>query len=106
MAWAVKSVFRDRITIRIAKIRGHVTPLITTHEPPSTHRNKEPRMLQQTVHVSEPSLHQTSIKFSLTWLSEDVYIFCRKIVPCLQLDIKVLETSDPNLKPKEPSLLQ
>ena len=34
-SWVVISTFISRVTILITHIRGHVTTLITTHEPPS-----------------------------------------------------------------------
>ena len=34
-SWVVISGFISRVTIVISQIRGLITPLITTHEPPS-----------------------------------------------------------------------
>ena len=35
-SWVVISGVISRVTIVITQIRGHITPLITTHEPPSS----------------------------------------------------------------------
>ena len=34
-SWLVLSRVRSRVTILITHIRGLITPLVTTHEPPS-----------------------------------------------------------------------
>ena len=36
-SWVVISGVISRVTVLITHIRGHITPLITTHEPPSKH---------------------------------------------------------------------
>ena len=41
-SWAVISGVISRVTILISHIRGLITPLITTHEPPSRLLRKRP----------------------------------------------------------------
>ena len=43
-SWVVISRVRSRVTILITHIKGLITPLITTHEPPSRVQGREMKL--------------------------------------------------------------
>ena len=44
-SWVVVSRVTSRVTLVITYLRGPITPLIATHEPPSTPYNPKPKIL-------------------------------------------------------------
>ena len=84
----------SRVTILITHIRGLITPLITTHEPPSRPAIATP--LNPKVRSQNPNFSAPSFRCVSTLSPEDSLAFCSALV-ILLMDKILHDPKDPTL---------